>query len=65
MKTLEQLEDRDSPSFHLSESRAVPIEISDLCRNLVALFRPVGAGKFGKLAPLKLLAVSQCCGFVS
>ena len=44
------------------------VAVSDLCRNLEALFSPrlkVGVPKFGKLTPLKLLAASERCCLVS
>jgi hypothetical protein len=44
------------------------VTVSDLRRNLVALFSPrlkVIIRKFGKLAPLKLLAASERRGLVS
>jgi hypothetical protein len=44
------------------------ITVSNLRRNLEALFHPrfkVSARKFGELAALKLLPVSECRGFVS
>ena len=45
----------------LGDSNPSPVEISNLRRNLEALLGPrlnVGARKFGKLAPLKILPVS-------
>jgi hypothetical protein len=54
------------PSF--GNSNLSPVAISNLRRNLEALFRPrlkVSARKFGELAPLKLLAVSESRGLVS
>jgi hypothetical protein len=44
------------------------VSVSDLRSNLEAFLRTrlkVSAGKFGKLAPLKLLSVSKRRGFVS
>src|SRR5262245_49069551 len=48
-----------------TDSPAIPV--SDLRRNLEALLSPrlkLGVYNFRELAPLKLLAVSQCRGFV-
>ena len=54
------------PPFGLPIRPAVTV--SDLRRNLETLLRPrlkAGARKFGELAPLKLLAVSERRGLVS
>jgi len=43
------------------------VTVSNLCRNLEALFGPrlkAGARKFGELGPLKFLAVSECRSLV-
>jgi hypothetical protein len=58
---MEPLQRRGSPYYHPSESPQLAIKISDLRRNLEALFRPrlkIGVRKLGKPAPLKLLAIA-------
>jgi hypothetical protein len=55
-------------SPRLRNPNLLTVAIGNLRPNLEALFCPrlkVGVRKFGKLAPLKLLAVSQCCCLVS
>ena len=62
------MDDKAKMKVHHGAQSVIYSAVSDPRRNLEALFCPrlkVGARKFGKLTPLKLLAVSERRGVVS